>query len=847
LSPTGEHIGVRILLVKPKARLRSIRGVNGFQLLEPLELGYLAAVVPPEHEVRVLDLRLRRFAGRAFTTALRRFRPDLVGLTAYTHEGSIVKELVRAARRELPAARIVVGGHHATVDPADLEMEEIDAIVRGEGCAPFRAIVDRVEAGRDLEGIEGVLVPGGYGFAGDEFEWPPFPDPAELPLPRRDLWDARRYFSAWVGEELPDWHPILPMVSMVRTSWGCRMKCSFCIVPFLCRGEHRPRPVQSVVDEVASVPADHVYFSDDENFLDEEFALELALALKARGVDKRYFAWARSTTVNRSPELFRTWREVGLDAAFLGFEFPTDAELKQATKGGTVRGNERALERLRSMGIAVHAGFMVLPEYTEAQFRTLREYVRSLPPLECSFTVCTPSPGTPDYEAMRDRIWIDNPHDLHDCMHPLTPTTLPLKRFSRLFAEQAVEGTRRTPARVRRRPVPPVDLARIVLAERRYYRGFASMYREYPRALWGGPVVSSDGVGRSHGAPGAGSFATAVHRRPRRLTGPRASSSLVPGMGESTAINVEQARLVLSGAVMDPPRWVERLMGGQRVDWEPATVDVATRTIGADGLALVSAFVRDAADLDADRLASRTRAAYELIGERVGTAAGCYPVRVWNFMPGILEPLGELQHRYMAFNAGRYRAYTSWFDGCDRFDRRVPTASGVGHHGRDLVIHCLSSREAGRPVENPRQVSSYRYSERWGPLPPCFARATRVHLPTSNHPWLLVGGTASVRGEETVHPDDLLRQAEETFQNLASLVCAGFDGEPPGGDSGEGLLRLFRYLRVYVVDLDHAATVERLVRERFTGVQDIEFLQADLCRARLLVEIEGVAALDPRG
>jgi radical SAM superfamily enzyme YgiQ (UPF0313 family) len=473
---------MRILLVKPKARLRPILGVQGFQILEPLELGYLAAAVP-EHSVQVLDLRLTRFPELAFRRALGRFCPDLVGFTAYTHEGSIVKRMAQKTRHQLPGACIVVGGHHATVAPEDLEVEEIDAIVRGEGCTPFREIVTRLEAGGDLLGIESVVVPG-ESSAGTPFRWPPFPDPATLPLPRRDLWNPRHYRSAWVGEQLPDWHPILPVVSMVRTSWGCRMKCSFCIVPLLCGGEHRPRPVASVVEEIAGVAADHIYFSDDENFLDEDYAMRLALAIEASGVRKRYFAWARSTTVNRSPELFRKWREIGLDAAFIGFEFPTDAELKKATKGGTVAGNERALDSLRAMGIAVHAGFMLLPEYTEMEFTRLREYVSSLPPVQCSFTVCTPSPGTPDYQEMQSRIWVDNPHDLHDCMHPLTPTALPLRRFARLYAEQAVEGTRKTPMRVGRHPVPPLDLARILVAERRYYRGFRSLYREYPRELW---------------------------------------------------------------------------------------------------------------------------------------------------------------------------------------------------------------------------------------------------------------------------------------------------------------------------------------------------------------------------
>jgi len=476
---------VKILLVKPKARLGTVLGLQAFQLLEPLELGYLAGAIPPEHEVLFLDLRLAYFENRAFLGALRKFVPDLVGITGYTHESSAVKKLVRVAHQHLPHACIVVGGHHATVAPEDFEIDGVDAIVRGEGCAPFRSIVERVEAGSDLSGIANVLIPGSVPRGPDQSMWPEFPEPSTLPLPRRDLWNPRRYRSVWTGEHLPNWHPLYPPVSMVRTSWGCTMKCSFCIVPFLCAGKHQTRPIDSVVDEIASVPTDHIYFSDDENFIDEDFAWQLAEALEVRGVKKRYFAWTRSTTVNRSPDLLKRWREIGLDSAFLGFEFPTNKELRETQKGGTIAGNERALDTLRAMGVAVHAAFMVRPEYTEDQFQGLRDYVQEMPPVQCSFTVCTPSPGTPDYKKMLPKIWVKNPHDLHDCMHPLTPTTIPLRRFARLFAEQASLGTAKTPMRVHRHLAPPLDLLRVAAAEKRYYRGFRNLYRDYPPELWG--------------------------------------------------------------------------------------------------------------------------------------------------------------------------------------------------------------------------------------------------------------------------------------------------------------------------------------------------------------------------
>ena len=478
---------MRILLVKPPPHLKTVLGLQRFQRLEPLEFGYLAAALPAEHEVRVLDLRLYRFPDYAFQRELARFRPDLVGFTAYSHESGTMKQLAAIVRRLLPKTRIVVGGHHATVAPADCNIPAIDYIVRGEGCAPFRALVAALDKGDEPEGGANLL------FAGEQFDaetakaWPHYPDPATIPIPRRDLWDSRHYYCVWVCENPRDWQVLFPRVAMARTSYGCKMTCSFCIVPFLSGSTHRPRLADIVAEDLARIETDHIYFADDENFIDEPFGFELAEALAKRGVKKRYFAWARATTILHYPELMRRWKEIGLDGVFVGFEFVTNTELKAVHKGGTVSHNERAHDTLRRLGIACHAAFMVRPEYGDTEFQRLRDYVNAMPPAQCSFTVCTPSPGTPDYEVARPAFWCGDAYDLHDCMHPLTPTALPLREFSAAFARQVCEAAHRNPLRVERHPIRPWELARVIAAEQRYNQAFRELYRDFPRELWDWP------------------------------------------------------------------------------------------------------------------------------------------------------------------------------------------------------------------------------------------------------------------------------------------------------------------------------------------------------------------------
>ena len=73
---------MRILLIKPKARLRSVLGLQAFQCMEPLELGYLAAAAGPTHALRIVDLRLTAWPGRALIKAM----STLAVETNYTYD-----------------------------------------------------------------------------------------------------------------------------------------------------------------------------------------------------------------------------------------------------------------------------------------------------------------------------------------------------------------------------------------------------------------------------------------------------------------------------------------------------------------------------------------------------------------------------------------------------------------------------------------------------------------------------------------------------------------------------------------------------------------------------------------
>ncbi len=468
---------LNLLLVKPPPRLRTIRELREIMLLEPLELGYLAAGAG-DRPVRVLDLRLTDDPQAASNEAVANSPPDVIGLTGYSHEVRAIKELAREFKAVLPNAIVVVGGHHATVRPETFDIPQVDFIVRGEGSLPFAQILDRIEAGRPCVGIPNVLCTGAAYDAAAARLVPEFPELEQIPSPRRDLWDYRNYTCLWPSEEHPPNATIFPPAAIVRSSYGCQMNCSFCVIPTLCGRRRRIRNPESLADELAALRADHVYFCDDETFIDADYIMAVADAIERRGVRKRYFAWARSTTVRRHPEVFSRWREIGLDMVFLGYESISNKILKDWKKGATLAEHDEAHRLLRRIGIAVNAGFMLLPEFTAEQFDALADYMRAMPPAQFNITVCTPSPGSADWNRDRDR-FICDPYDLHDCMHPLVPTTLPLREFYDRYAQLIAIAAEKNPIRRAGIQLRLLDIGRAARATRRYVNAVRDAWRDY--------------------------------------------------------------------------------------------------------------------------------------------------------------------------------------------------------------------------------------------------------------------------------------------------------------------------------------------------------------------------------
>ena len=206
-------------------------------------------------------------------------------------------------------------------------------------------------------------------------------------------------------------------------------------------------------------------------------------------------------------------------------------------------------------------------------------------------------------------------------------------------------------------------------------------------------------------------------------------------------------------------------------------------------------------------------------------------LRLWNTMSRITADDGRGE-RYWQFNSGRREAFLdaqrSVLDG-------APAASALGTTTGPLRVVFLAGRRAPRAIENPRQVSAYRYPERYGPQSPTFSRAAQAELGEGMQA-LFISGTASIVGHVTTHVGDIGLQTIETLDNIdavraEAMRCTG---------TGFSLQEMF-----FTVYLRHEADLP-IVRELFErrvgcaspAAQGALYVRADVCRADLLVEIE---------
>lgn len=246
-----------------------------------------------------------------------------------------------------------------------------------------------------------------------------------------------------------------------------------------------------------------------------------------------------------------------------------------------------------------------------------------------------------------------------------------------------------------------------------------------------------------------------------------------------------------------------------------------------------------AAENDKTPLQSATESAYNQIFSLLNLLSFPYLFRIRNYMADINGESFGLE-RYIQFNLGRQDAFL-------KHNRDIkgsaPAACALGFEltvtennqsKNTLTIAFLAGRVKPQNIENPRQISAYQYPRQYGPRSPTFSRASLIQLGSDEV--LFLSGTASIVGHKTLHIGDVVAQTHETIENIKAVLA---EANSQRKETKFELSTLY-----YTVYLRHKEDLDAVRNELELCIgKDLQavYLQAEVCRQDLLVEIEATA------
>ena len=221
-------------------------------------------------------------------------------------------------------------------------------------------------------------------------------------------------------------------------------------------------------------------------------------------------------------------------------------------------------------------------------------------------------------------------------------------------------------------------------------------------------------------------------------------------------------------------------------------------------------------------------------------------LRTWFYLGGITQIEAGVQ-RYKELNRARTDFYRDIDFRCKVPQPNIPqgiypASTAIGTASAGLAAGCLALQTRRHdalllPLENPQQTPAYAYHPRHSPQSPKFSRGVALVLDNYTTTW--ISGTASVVHSISRHAGDIVKQTEQTVENIQRLISAEnfvFHGIKHSGAKLSDLAKI----RVYLKRAEDFSQCRAVCEKRF-GLVPAIYAVADICRPELLVEIEGVA------
>ncbi len=300
-----------------------------------------AAALPPDVEVSFCDEHVQELVDGEHA--------DLVAiscmLTCQMPRGWQIADSYR--RKGVP---VIFGGIGTMLHPRET-LRHADSIFLGEAEGRMEEVIGDARKGR-LKPV--------YDYQTD------LPDTSTIKPARRDILTRELYNFRGVQ-----------MVDLVHASRGCRFNCFPCCTPYLGGRCFRPRPVENVIEELAGIENNRLFFVDNSLAQDDEWEKELFKALIP--MKKKWI----SHPIKDDDEILDLAAEAG---CWYVYQAIVDTSEVIAER----------IRRLKERDIGVEGTVLLgLDKHDEDYIKRMVDFLLELELDLAEFTIMTPFPGTP--------------------------------------------------------------------------------------------------------------------------------------------------------------------------------------------------------------------------------------------------------------------------------------------------------------------------------------------------------------------------------------------------------------------------------------------------------------------
>ncbi|MEW8015437.1 MAG: radical SAM protein [Candidatus Sedimenticola endophacoides] len=311
---------MKVTFIKPNIGRREHNLYVDHGRMEPLMLAVLAALTPPDVEVRLFDDRMETIDYDEHT--------DLVAITVETYTARRSYEI--SAEYRARGVPVILGGMHVTLLPEECT-QHADSIFLGDAESMWPQVVEDARCSR----------------LKSRYQAPPGIAQFNGVIPRREIFQGKGY---------------LPLALMQFTR-GCRFACSFCAVSRYFDRKHYIRRIDEVIHEIQTLQRRFVFFIDDNIATDRNALKDLCRELIPLNI--RWISQA-SLDVTSDPELMKLMTDSGCVGHVMGFESISPQSLRDARKAPNIQGFSHYANEvhvLREHGMQTWAAFTLGYDY----------------------------------------------------------------------------------------------------------------------------------------------------------------------------------------------------------------------------------------------------------------------------------------------------------------------------------------------------------------------------------------------------------------------------------------------------------------------------------------------------